>query len=104
MLAEHKKVQNSVQSMVAATLRMLSEEELDALTDGQARKPYTVVAEQMNFYRNWLKHYSAEDFRLEIDTEEAARELIDRAVTNFFLLTQRETPQMRRFLEYQQSN
>ena len=103
MLSEKRKVNNSLQSLTAATLRMLSAQEVEALSDGRPLKGYAVLKEEINFYRNWLKHYSEDDFRIEIDAKEAAEELIDRSVTNFFLLSQRESAPMRRFLEYQQS-
>ncbi len=94
---------HSLNDQIKSVLGMLSSEEIEALAEGKQKSHSKIVASVLNFYRNWLKHYCEDDFETNIDAEEAAAELIDRAVTNFFRLTSRESREMRRFLEYQQN-
>jgi hypothetical protein len=56
---------------------------------------------ELNQYRNWLKHYMKDDFTFFADAKEASEDLIDRACSNFWQLTTRETEQTKRFYEYQ---
>ena len=102
-LLENAGHEHALDNMVSSVLRLLTAEEVDALSDKPKKDPRSTISNELNFYRNWLKHYQKDDFELHIDTEDAAGELIDRAVTNFFQLTGRETKQMRRFLEYQRT-
>lgn len=94
---------HSLNDQVKSVLSMLSSEEVGALADDKQKDSSKIVASVLNFYRNWLKHYCEDDFETNIDAEEAAAELIDRAITNFFRLTSHESIEMRRFLEYQQN-
>ena len=94
--------EHALDNAISVLLKMLSTLEVSALSD-KPRSPRGAISDVLNFYRNWLKHYQPDDFELYIDAEEAAGELIDRATSNFFQLTSRETRQMRRFLEYQQN-
>ena len=83
-------VQHALGSISSAIERMLSSQEREALgKDG--------VIRELNEYRNWLKHYCAENSILYVDAEDAAYELIDRAVTNCFAVTGSETAGMERF-------
>jgi hypothetical protein len=50
----------------------------------------------MNSARDFLKHGTGGK-EASFDFEEEARELIDRALSNLFLLSQTETPTMSRF-------
>ena len=95
--------EHALDNMISTVLKMLSATEVDALGDRPTKNPRGRISDTLNFYRNWLKHYQEDDFELHIDAKDAASELIDRAVTNFFQLTSRETEQMRRFLEYQRN-
>ncbi|MFZ5608956.1 MAG: hypothetical protein ACOY99_05025 [Pseudomonadota bacterium] len=49
-----------------------------------------------NGVRNGLKHYQ-DGAPLHFDPEQEAKEIVDRAAVNYFLLTQEETPAMKRF-------
>ena len=51
----------------------------------------------MNYARDSLKHFG-DGSSVDCDFEEEAFELIDRAVSNFWGLTQQQTPSMTRFL------
>jgi hypothetical protein len=62
--------------------------------DAAARAPIVALA---NYERDWLKHYKADEQNCEFDAEDAAASLINRAMTDCFKLTERETPQMERF-------
>jgi len=93
--------EHALDNAISSVLKMLSATEVDALSDKPTRSARGRISDVLNFYRNWLKHYREDDFELYIDAKESASELIDRAASNFFQLTSRETPQMRRFLEYQ---
>jgi hypothetical protein len=95
--------EHALDNAISVLLKMLSATEVDALSEKPTQSPSGRISDVLNFYRNWLKHYQEDDFELYIDAEEAASELIDRAVSNFFQLTSRETQQMRRFLEYQRN-
>lgn len=57
----------------------------------------STFAEMANFFRNGLKHYT--DGAPITVPREAAVEILDRAVENFFALTSRQTPNMTRFME-----
>ena len=59
-----------------------------------SRKTFANMA---NSFRNALKHYVTEDPIMV--PREAAVEILDRAIENFFALTSRETENMRRFME-----
>lgn len=50
-----------------------------------------------NYFRNGLKHYT--DGKPITIPREAAIEILDRAIDNFWALTSRESPNMRRFRE-----
>ena len=52
----------------------------------------------INRVRDWLKHYS-DGSDIEIDERSEAHDIIDRAVSNYWQLTSRETERMRRFRE-----
>ncbi len=54
-------------------------------------------ADMANAFRNDLKHYT--DGNSITIPREAAVEILDRAIENFFALTGRETQNMRRFME-----
>jgi hypothetical protein len=54
-------------------------------------------ADMANFFRNGLKHYT--DGASITIPREAAVEILDRAVENYFALTGQETANMRRFME-----
>ena len=54
-------------------------------------------ADMANSFRNALKHLVTEDPIMV--PREAAVEILDRAIENFFALTSRETKNMRRFME-----
>jgi len=54
-------------------------------------------ASMANSFRNALKHYVTEHPIMV--PREAAVEILDRAIENFFALTSRETKNMRRFME-----
>lgn len=54
-------------------------------------------ADMANAFRNDLKHYT--DGNPITIPREAAVEILDRAIENFFALTSRETQNMRRFME-----
>lgn len=94
---------HALNNMISTVLKLLTAAEVEALGDKSNRNPHSKISDELNFYRNWLKHYREDDFELYIDAKDAASELIDRAVTNFFQLTNRETEQMRRFVEYQRN-
>jgi hypothetical protein len=53
--------------------------------------------ELANYFRNGLKHY--DDGEPITIPREAAIEILDRAIENFWILTNRETPRMRQFQE-----
>lgn len=102
-LLEEAGHEHALNNMISSVRSLLAAEEVDALSDKPKKNPRSAISDELNFYRNWLKHYHKDDFELYIDAEDAAAELIDRAVTNFFQLTGKETKHMRRFLEYQQT-
>jgi hypothetical protein len=52
----------------------------------------------INRVRDWLKHYG-DGSNIEIDPRVEAYDIIDRAVSNYWQLTSRETERMRRFRE-----
>ncbi|MBI3527322.1 MAG: hypothetical protein HY067_05065 [Betaproteobacteria bacterium] len=56
-----------------------------------------LFADMANSFRNDLKHYTNE--RSVTIPREAAVEILDRAIENFWALASRETPNMRRFME-----
>jgi hypothetical protein len=58
---------------------------------------HKTFADMANAFRNDLKHYR--DGNPITVPREAAVEILDRAIENFFALTSRETPNMRRFME-----
>ena len=53
------------------------------------------LSTQLNEVRDWLKHYKGKN--LEFDAKEAAAELIDRAISNYYQLTGQKTAEMIRF-------
>jgi hypothetical protein len=59
--------------------------------------PAKHFAEMANYFRNGLKHLTADEV-LTIPRE-AAIEMLDRAVENYWKLTGIETPRIRRFME-----
>lgn len=93
--------EHALDRLISSTQRMLTEGEIDAISDSKKRNPRGKIGDLLNFYRNWLKHYREDDSEIYIDTKEAASELIDRAVINFFQFTHRETSEMRKFRIYQ---
>lgn len=102
-LLEDAGQEHALNNMISSVLKLLTAEEVNALSDKPKKNPRSTISNELNFYRNWLKHYCKDDFELDIDPEDAAVELIDRAVTNFFQLTGKETTHMRRFLEWQRT-
>lgn len=65
-----------------------------AYNENWSRKDF---AEMANSFRNDLKHYT--DGQAITIPREAAVEILDRAIENFYALTGRATPNMRRFME-----
>lgn len=59
----------------------------------------STFADMANAFRNDLKHYT--DGSPITVSREAAVQILDRAVENYFALTGKETPHMRRFMEEQ---
>jgi len=101
-LLREKGSEPALDNMISTVLRLLTAAEIDEITEARAKSPRAGIRVELNLYRNWLKHYQPAEFELAIDAKDAAAELIDRAVMNFFQLTERETAQMRRFLHWQQ--
>ena len=95
--------EHALGNMISTVLKLLTATEVDSISESKKKDPRGKISDELNFYKNWLKHYREDDFELCIDTQEATSELIDRAVSNFFQLTHRETKQMKRFLEYQRN-
>ncbi|MBB3231128.1 hypothetical protein [Halomonas stenophila] len=75
--------------LIDGSLRLLG---VDA-NDKKARKEVANIA---NYYRNRVKHYS-DDGGLHFSVDFEAAEIIDRAISNYWKLTQEETPLMERF-------
>jgi hypothetical protein len=60
------------------------------------------VASAANAARNEMKHHdSGEDSSIELDPRAEAENMLDRAIENYFLLTQDQTPVMMRYLNRQ---
>ena len=99
-ILKNRGCEHALASMVKGLNKFLTDQERDTLAD---RKSNSEVAiwNDLILVRNWLKHHYKEQPELQFDEKEAAFDLIDRAVTNYFQLTSNETDQMRRFLEYQ---
>ena len=86
-----------LEEITGAALKALGYRKSDMETPSanQARKGIVALA---NRSRNSLKHYNDDgSITLEIDVE--AADMIDRAVSNYWKLTQRETGAMGRFRE-----
>jgi len=64
----------------------------------EALKAKKEIANNANHYKNRLKHYN-DDGTITLLINVAAAEMIDRAISNYFDLTQRETGAMGRFKE-----
>ena len=64
----------------------------------EALKARKEIANIANRYKNRLKHYN-DDGTITLLVDVAAAEIIDRAISNYFDLTQRETGAMGRFKE-----
>ena len=64
----------------------------------EALKVKREITSIANHYKNRLKHYN-DDGTITLLVEVAAAEMIDRAISNYFDLTQRETGVMGRFKE-----
>ena len=52
--------------------------------------------EILNGIRNGLKHLGAKN-KMEFDAEQYAIDILDRAVSNYFALTSKESPRMEKF-------
>jgi hypothetical protein len=88
--------EHALKSKVSYIRQGLTDEE-NNLVDG------TSLIADLNLFRDWLKHCKVtadSDGDLEIDAEDAAFELIDRAVTNCVLVMENRTEQMERFRVY----
>lgn len=80
---------------------------LDTLVDATMRVYRVLLGEELerrnlvhqaNRVRNRLKHHSLDDSRhLEMDLEEAAKSMLQRAVNNYWRLTKERTSAMKRF-------
>jgi len=81
--------ENSLESNAAAMIGLVS------VTDGASLSRKDAIA-TLNEVRDWLKHYKR-GVTLTIDAEEAASELLDRAVVNWITLTNRPLALMDRF-------
>jgi hypothetical protein len=79
----------------ALELLGFSKDEQDTTDAKQAKKE---IAHLANFYKNRCKHINAEE-HMNFVTDEKAAEMIDRAISNYFALTNRETGAMGRFKE-----
>lgn len=64
----------------------------------EAKKAGKEIANISNYYRNRVKHFNLEG-QITITVDVQAAEMIDRAVENYWRLTQRETGAMGRFRE-----
>jgi hypothetical protein len=62
----------------------------------EARKARKDIADLANFYKNRFKHFSEED-KISLAVDVKAAEMIDRAISNYWALTKRETGAMGRF-------
>jgi hypothetical protein len=78
-------------------LRLLGYEG-EALQSPEAKKAGKEIANISNHYKNRLKHFNAED-HITFSVDVQAAEMIDRAISNYWSLTQRETGAMGRFRE-----
>ena len=74
---------------ITATLQICGKDEKDP-------KERKSVAQLANYFKNRTKHYQEEGELLYL-TDLSAAELIDRAISNYWALTQNETPEMERF-------
>lgn len=74
---------------ITATLRFCDKDE----SDPKERKS---VAQLANYFKNRTKHYQKEG-ELIYQTDLSAAELIDRAISNYWALTQNETGDMEQF-------
>jgi hypothetical protein len=64
----------------------------------EALKARKEIANIANHFKNTVKHYN-DDGTIKLLVDVAAAEMIDRAISNYFNLTQRETGAMGRFKE-----
>jgi hypothetical protein len=101
-LLREKGREPALDNMISTVLKLLTPAEIDEITDARKIGPRRGISRELNLYRNWLKHYQPSQFELAIDAKDAAAELIDRALLNFVHLTEGQTIQMRRFIEWQQ--
>lgn len=63
------------------------------------------VAVRANYARNKLKHWSPGDSKtVEFDAKEEAKDMLDRAIDNYYSLTQNLTPTMERFQKMHVTN
>jgi len=87
-------VENSIEQIKKAVVAIHAHLSLDGetMTPGQ-------VANRANLARNRLKHWNAKTDRqmLKLDPTEEARDMLNRAIDNYWMLEQKLTPAMERF-------
>lgn len=70
----------------------------EALQSPEAKKAGKEIYNISNYYKNRCKHFNSED-HLTFTVDVQAAEMIDRAISNYWALTHRETGAMGRFRE-----
>ena len=85
---------HALTSISSTITEILSANDVPTLTNRE-------LIRQLNDVRDWLKHYR-DGKDLDFDAKEAALQLIDRAVSNYFQLTGGESNEMVRFKSQQE--
>ncbi len=95
---------HAVKSQAKGYGQLLSEEEREALRDGNKSFERTMI-DDWNLVRNWLKHHRSEaehlDINISTDFKFVAYDMVERAATNYMQLFGDITAQIQRFFDYQ---
>jgi len=83
--------------ITSGTLKLLGFEG-EALQSPEAKRAGKQIANISNYYKNRCKHFNDQD-HVTFSVDVQAAEMIDRAISNYWQLTQRETGAMGRFRE-----